>query len=127
VWLPSVAGMAGMAGMAGSSGAMALRLPAFGLLLALILLGYTVWDADRLTAPAAGHVPPPHPVPIAPAVPGAPAVAGTPAAGVPAADPATPPGASHAPALAQLLAPRMASVCRIVLGITMAYMLIAML
>jgi hypothetical protein len=46
-----MAGMAGMSGMAGSSGTamQMLRYPTLALAFALILIGYTIWDLDRLS------------------------------------------------------------------------------
>ena len=43
-----------MAGMGASSGGAA-RFPALGLALALFMIGYVVWTADRITPPTAGR------------------------------------------------------------------------
>jgi len=122
----------GTGGMSGSAGPM-VRFPVLALVLALLLLGYAVLDADRLTAPAAGGrfiAAPASPRDGigAAAGPASPAAASEQSAGP--ADPGTPgpedPGPA-APADRPALAPRLAACCRIVIGIAMGYMLIIVL
>jgi len=156
----------GMGGMGGSSGGMGtLRLPTLALVFALLLVGYAVWDLDRLGGPAVdGHS---HPArarvtlgrgtlggaqalaaagsptaatfPAATADPPAAATSGT-VTGRPvtAGAPATaaqpyPAGATRvtgtgsAAARALVLAPGLAAVCQIAMGVTMAFMLIILI
>jgi hypothetical protein len=106
---------AGMAGMAGG----AARFPTLALLLALALLGYVVWTADRLTslAPVAALVAVGTPVPdLVPA--GGGAASGATVAGGAASPPVRP---------SRPLSPRLAACCEIAMGVTMGYMLITML
>ncbi|HEY7146382.1 MAG TPA: DUF5134 domain-containing protein [Streptosporangiaceae bacterium] len=135
-------GMGGMAG-AGMSGMGTLSLPFLALLFALVLVGYTIWDLDQLSGPGtSGHysltvarVAPPGPVLAgvgATAGPGA-------AAAVAVAEPATAVSATAAeeapvvpPASAPadgtgVLAPWVATGCRIAMGVTMAFMLLIMI
>jgi Domain of unknown function (DUF5134) len=103
-------GMAGMSTSAGPAG-----FPALAVVLALFMLGYIVWTTDRLTALARAQAP----------VAGRsadrdrpPSAAATPAAAGPrAGDPAGRP----------VLAPKLAACGKLVMGITMGYMLIIML
>jgi Domain of unknown function (DUF5134) len=117
-------GGAGMTGMA--AGAMAAHFPTLAGLLVLGLIGYVVWNADRLTSlariavpltAAAAGVPVPDLVPA-----GAPA-GGTTLAAEADAVPARPPQ----PGQARPLSPRLAVCCEIAMGVTMGYMLILML
>jgi hypothetical protein len=114
--LPSLAGR-GMAAMSAVGSSYSF----LALVMALFMVGYVVRVADRLTirAPAlavaqAGHVPMRGPAP-----PAAPAPADTPAPG----------GRVSASTLSgcPYLAPRCAALCKIAMGLTMAYMLVLML
>jgi hypothetical protein len=138
----------GMSGMAGASSTMmqTLSAPLVALVFALLLAGYAVMDLDRLASPA------PHgpllaasasPVPAAAAVAGAGAgggniavaAAGLATTGARVTTPPEPPGdqgparSGHAQSAARsvLLSPRTAASCRIVMGVTMAFMLAIML
>ncbi len=128
----------GMAGMGTSSGAAA-RFPALGLTLALFMIGYVVWTADRLTPLTAARPA----IPVAASAESAAREPATAFAALTAADthatastPATAdtgpaPGAMAAPGyragLGPFLAPRCLACCRIAMGVTMGYMLIIML
>jgi hypothetical protein len=155
VTAPVASGGSGMSGM-GGSGPQTLSLPILAFLFALILIGYSIWDLDQLSGPgASGHyslaaarmVPASASGAAIPALAGAesPAAAfsglASPATTVSAAstvatvtppaeadrvascDPdSVPGGAGHL-----LLAPWVATSCRIAMGITMALMLIIMI
>ena len=133
------AGGAGGPGGGMATSAAAARFPALGLALALFMIGYVVWTADRIT-------------PLAAATPAIPATASTesaahePAAAATAttatggqatvstqatADAGPAPGATAAPGHRAgprpFLAPRCLACCRIAMGVTMGYMLIVML
>jgi hypothetical protein len=133
-----------MSGMGGGSGAM-VRLPTLALVLVLVLLGYAVWDLDRLgylgsrgryrlaEAGAAISGPARSGAAMAAAAGGLPggsqpaSAAGWPGTEGPA-DPVPAAGPGEIGRPGQLpLAPRLASGCRIAVAITMAYMLIIML
>jgi Domain of unknown function (DUF5134) len=133
--LTARAAAAGMAGLAPS------RFSVLALLMALFMVGYVVRVADRVplrtpalaAAPAlADHVPL-----RTPALAAAPAPAAAPAIPAPMATPAPPdipaPASAPAPAgrvatTARLyLAPRCAALCKIAMGLTMAYVLVLML
>ncbi len=142
---PAASGGSGMAGMGGGSGMQTLSLPLLAFLFALALIGYSVWDLDRLSGPGAS----PHyslavPRPVLQAVlVGAPAGAGPSAAPAVALEPdggvaavAQPGVADQAAACAvpasltgasPVLAPWVATSCRIAMGVTMAFMLIIMI
>jgi hypothetical protein len=122
---PGIRPAMAMPGMGGSPGAAA-SFPALALLLALFMLGYIFWTADRLTSlsratgargAGPGHQPP----------------AARPAATASPADPrhqTGPPGADgtgHARTGRPALAPRLAACSKIAMSIAMSYMLIAML
>jgi len=119
-----------MPGMSGS--AAAASFPALAAVLALFMLGYVLWATDQLaslarasTALPAGGTAWDHPgIPV---TPGALAAAGT-------AGAARPPAASGVggsrhghPARGAVLAPRLATCYKIMMGITMGYMLVTML
>jgi len=114
--------MAGMGSSAGPAG-----FPAPAAVLALFMLGYIVWTTDRLTALARATVVRPgirrDRLPVAAAPQTAPAYGVDGAAGMPvgagsgAGDPASRP----------VLAPKLAACGKLVMGITMSYMLILML
>jgi hypothetical protein len=115
---------AGMAGLAPS------RFSVLALLMALFMVGYVVRVADRLPlrTPAlavASAIPAPMATPSPPDIP-------TPAsATAPAIAPATASGPAPAGRVATTarphLAPRCAALCKIAMGLTMAYMLVLML
>ena len=117
-----------MPGMSASPGA-AGSFPVLAVVLALFMLGYIVWTADRLismstakTAVTTRNTAPDHArVPV---------TSGAPAAASPQ-DPADAPGAAPAcqehPAGRPMLAPRLAACHKIAMGIAMGYMLILML
>ena len=143
---PAGHGSGGMGGMGGGgmSGMGTLSLPFLAFLFALVLVGYSIWDLDQLSGPGAGghyslaaaRVAPPGPVLAgvgATARPGA-------AAAVPVAEPASSAlaaeAAGEAPAVPPasapadgtgVLAPWVATSCRIAMGVTMAFMLIIMI
>jgi len=149
---PAAHGSGGMSGMgAGMSGMGTLQLPTLALLFALALVGYSIWDLDQLSGPgASGHyslaaarVAPPGPVlagvgaTAAAAGPGAAGVSPAASATVateplaePVARPAeialVPPASGPAKGTG-LLAPWVATGCRIAMGITMAFMLVIMI
>ncbi|HUK71666.1 MAG TPA: DUF5134 domain-containing protein [Streptosporangiaceae bacterium] len=128
----------GMAGMGTSSGSVA-RFPALGLALALFMIGYVVWTADRITPLTAARPAIPAAVSAASATQepaarfapltatGAQATASTRAAADtgPAPSPAPAPGRRAGPG--PFLAPRCLACCRIAMGVTMGYLLITML
>jgi len=135
---PTAHGSGGMGGMGGGTGT--LSLPFLAFLFALALVGYSVWDLDQLSGPgASGHyslavvrVAPTGPVlagvgatagpggtaPVAVAEPVSPAVAGE--------APVVPPASAPADGTG-VLAPWVATSCRIAMGITMAFMLVIMI
>ena len=136
------AGGSGMSGM-GGSGMATLRLPFLAFVFALVLIGYSIWDLDQLSGPgASGH----YSLAAARiASPGA-VLAGTPAgaessagAGLAPAEGGvatiTPPAEPDQAAASTpqesdsrlVLAPWVATSCRIAMGVTMALMLIIMI
>ena len=149
---PAAHGSGGMAGMAGGmSGMGTLQLPLLAFVFALVLIGYSIWDLDQLSGPgASGHyslatarTAPAGPVLVgvgtlaagagAPAGPGAatlsPAASATMAAepvaelaGVAGVPPASGPAGGTG-----VLAPWVATGCRIAMGVTMAFMLLIMI
>ena len=141
----SSGGMSGMAG--GISGMGTLQLPLLAFLFALLLVGYSIWDLDQLSGPGvSGHyslatarVATPGPVlagvgaPAGSAMAAGSNAAGTGVAAVAAA--AGPPQSlavevppASAPADGTgILAPWVATGCRIAMGITMAFMLLIMI
>ncbi len=154
---PAAHGSGGMSGMAGGmSGMGTLQLPTLALLFALALIGYSIWDLDQLSGPGtSGHyslaparVTPPGPVLAGVGATAAAAGATTrpeatalvsPAtsaivAAEPVAEPVTgpaeiaqvPPASGPADGIG-LLAPWVATACRIAMGITMAFMLVIMI
>jgi hypothetical protein len=153
---PVAHGSGGMGGMAGGgmSGMGTLSLPFLAFLFALVLVGYSIWDLDQLSGPGAGghyslaaaRVAPPGPVLAGVgAAAGIRSVAGNgPAAGLDTATAAAPgsvpaPAAAEAPVTAEVppastpadgtgvLAPWVATACRIAMGVTMAFMLLIMI
>ena len=131
-------GRGGMAGM-GAAARSAARFPALGLALALFMIGYVVWTADRITPltaagpgiaaavsagsatqePAAGFA--------ALTATGAQATASTQATAAKAPAPAATAASGHRAGSGPFLAPRCLACCRIAMGITMGYLLIVML
>jgi hypothetical protein len=126
----SASGVAGMGGSAMPT----LSLPFLALLFALVLIGYSVWDLDQLSGPGAGPhyslaIPRPVPAAVLVGVPAGsdggvttivrPGVAGQAASRT--AIPASLTGASP------VLAPWVATGCRIAMGVTMAFMLMIMI
>jgi hypothetical protein len=131
---PAASGGSGTGGMAGMSGAGTLRYPTLALAFALILVGYSVWDLDQLSGrrysmPAAART-----------AAGVPAMAGAAAASLPASEG----GASGSkasgvglfdgglsgdkqPTRGFLLSDATTVGCRIVMGVTMAFMLFIMI
>jgi hypothetical protein len=106
----------GVAGM-GGSGMQRLGLPVLAFVFALLLIGYCVWDLDRLSGPGVtGHY-----SVAAPRVwPGRPALAGAPVAASAATSLA---GVAASPVLAGWVT----TSCRIAMGVTMAFMLVIMI
>jgi Domain of unknown function (DUF5134) len=138
---PATHGSGGMAGMAGGmSGMGTLQLPFLAFVFALLLIGYSIWDLDQLSGPgASGHyslaaarTAPTGPVLVgAMAGPGAAAVSAS-ASGSPGSALATEAqlvGASAPVSRADqgVLAPWVATSCRIAMGVTMAFMLLIMI
>ena len=155
VTAPAAGGGSEMSGM-GGSGPQTLSLPILAFLFALILIGYSIWDLDQLSGPgASGHysLAAARMVPASASGAAIPALAGadSPAAafsGPTSAASPTPAGSAVAtvtpPAEADratsrdpdpvpgdaghpLLAPWVATSCRIAMGVTMALMLIIMI
>ncbi len=137
--------------MTGAAGMGTFAVPTLGLVFALALAGYAVWDLDQLPSPAprrsrarislsltpspAGAGALTRPGHAVAAIPGAPAPAadGYGAAGhgaartQPGSAALAPAGASLAEARSLILAPGVAVACRIAMGVTMAFMLIIMI
>jgi Domain of unknown function (DUF5134) len=118
--LTARAAAAGMVGLAPS------RFSVLALLMALFMVGYVVRVADRLPlrTPALALAAAPAPA-LAPAIP---APMATPAPlDIPAPASAPAPAGRVTPTARPYLAPRCAALCKIAMGLTMAYMLILML
>jgi hypothetical protein len=131
---PTKAGSSGAGMSMGGSGS-ATTFPTLALVLALALLGYVIWTADRFTslAPVAalramtvavGAVAPPAlgPSSASPALGEAASAAGT-----QIAHPGTYPDETPAAPSKPPMSPRLAACCEIAMGLTMGYMLITML
>ena len=150
---PAAHGSGGMGGMGGGVGGMGtLGLPFLALLLALVLVGYCSWDLDQVSGPGtSGHyslavarVALPGPVLAGVGAPAARAsgataglvsvaasgAGGGPVAAAPVAEPAgiasVPPASGPADDTG-VLAPWVATGCRIAMGVTMAFMLVIMI
>jgi Domain of unknown function (DUF5134) len=138
---PATHGSGGMGGMAGGmSGMGTLQLPLLAFVFALLLIGYSIWDLDQLSGPgASGHysLAAARLAPTGPVLVGATAGSGAAAVSAPAsgslgsalATEDQPVGAS-APASRGdrgVLAPWVATSCRIAMGVTMAFMLLIMI
>jgi hypothetical protein len=142
---PAAHGSGGMSGMAGGmSGMGTLSLPFLAFLFALVLVGYSIWDLDQLAGPgtsghyslAAARMAPTGPVlagvgaragpgvttSVAVAEPVSPAVVAETAEEAPVVPPASAPADGTG-----VLAPWVATSCRIAMGITMAFMLVIMI
>jgi hypothetical protein len=139
---PTAHGSGGMSGMGGGmSGMGTLELPFLAFLFALALVGYSIWDLDQLSGPGtSGH----YSLAVARA-PSAPVLAGVGASAGPGATavltepaslpmvtetietaPEVPPASAPADGTG-VLAPWVATGCRIAMGITMAFMLVIMI
>ena len=143
---PTGHGSGGMGGMGGGgmSGMGTLSLPFLAFLFALVLVGYSIWDLDQLSGPgASGHysLAAARVTPTGPVLAGVGAAAGPGAtASVAVAEPVSlavvaetaeearvvPPASAPADGTG-VLAPWVATSCRIAMGITMAFMLIIMI
>jgi len=116
---PGAGGRPGLSGMARSATPV-LRYPALAFVLALILIGYSIWDLDQLSARRSS-----------PARTGG-AVAGRVLVLRPALTGISPAGSAGGPATAggsvavSLLSPGVTLGCRIAMGVTMAFMLLAL-
>jgi len=109
-----VLAVARAAGGSGMGGMGSLGLPALAFVFALLLIGYGIWDLDQLSGPGtAGHYS------LATARAGGSAVA--------AASRVPPAGLGGQGGGAGVLAPWVATGCRIVVGVTMAFMLLIMI
>jgi Domain of unknown function (DUF5134) len=152
---PAAHGSGGMGGMAGGmTGMGTLQLPLLAFLFALALIGYSIWDLDQLSGPgASGHysLAAARTAPTGPVLVGATAGLGATAVSASAsgsvgsamtadarateaqpADASTaaqPADASTAASRADrgVLAPLVATSCRIAMGVTMAFMLLIMI
>jgi opacity protein-like surface antigen len=144
-------GMSGMGGAAGTMGT--LGLPFLAFIFALLLIGYSIWDLDQLSGPgASGH----YSLAVARLAPSGAVLAGVgvqTGAGPGAAVVTTQPRSQAAPVIAAgsavtsqalaagaagargpasgtgrvVLAPWVATSCRIAMGVTMAFMLLIMI
>jgi Domain of unknown function (DUF5134) len=143
---PATHGSGGMGGMSGGmSGMGTLQLPFLAFVFALLLIGYSIWDLDQLSGPgASGHysLAAARTVPTGLVLVGATAGTGAAAVSAPASGPAgsalateamateAQPADASAPtsrADRNVLAPWVATSCRIAMGITMAFMLLIMI
>ena len=133
---PAAHGSGGMSGMG------TLQLPLLAFISALLLIGYSVWDLDQLSGPGASghyslavaHTTPTGPVLVgATAGPGAAAMSahgGAVGSAVAAESAMARPAEASAPASRAdtgVLAPWVATSCRIAMGVTMAFMLLIMI
>jgi Domain of unknown function (DUF5134) len=138
---PAAHGSGGMGGMAaGMTGMGTLQLPLLAFLFALALIGYSIWDLDQLSGPgASGHysLAAARTTAAGPVLVGAAAGPGAAALSAPTSGPAGSAVATEAqPAEAStpasgagsgVLAPWVATSCRIAMGVTMAFMLLIMI
>jgi hypothetical protein len=138
----ALAAPAGRPGMSGMGGMGTLELPSLAFVFALALIGYSIWDLDQLSGPGtSGH----YSLAVARLAPAATALAGvragaatepgaafapagssgpTRTAGPTAADQAPPAGPGTRGDGTGVLAPWVATGCRIAMGVTMALMLL---
>ena len=99
------------------------RFPLLALVLAVFMVGYVMWQADRLPALARSGTGRP-----VPAVPVTALALSTTAVAQPASRPAaTASGGLPASPGPRILSPRLAACCQIAMGVTMGYMLVLML
>ncbi len=132
----------GSGGMSGMGGMGTLALPFLAFLFALTLIGYSIWDLDQLSGPGtSGH----YSLTVARVAPTGPVLTGVGASGGPGtaaartaqASPSVvtetiefaaevPPASAPADGTG-VLAPWVATGCRIAMGITMAFMLVIMI
>jgi len=125
----------GMSGMGGSADRPSLAVPTLAFLFALVLAGYTVWDLDQISsrsrrlAPASFAVQAAVPAAVPAAVLAGGAGDSAAWAGIDqAADgPGDPIAAAPGAVRGALLSPDMSVACRIVMGVTMAFMLLIMI
>jgi hypothetical protein len=134
----------GMSGMGGSSGMPgSLKVPTLGLVFALALAGYTVWDLDQISSRTRGSQATAGICLPAAALAGVPAAAGASAGVFPGPAGTGPDQGSQAAGSSQaepdqgdavpvalrgaLVSPGMTVACRIVMGATMAFMLLIMI
>jgi hypothetical protein len=140
---PVTHGSGGMSG--GMSGMGTLQLPLLAFVFALLLIGYSIWDLDQLSGPgASGHysLAAARTVPTGPVLVGARAGLGAAVVSAPASGPGSSamvteatateaqPADASAPASRadrSVLAPWVATSCRIAMGVTMAFMLLIMI
>ena len=140
---PAAHGSDGMSGMGGLSGMGTLELPFLAFLFALALVGYSIWDLDQLSGPGtSGH----YSLTVTRMAPAGPVLAGVGASAGPGAATVLTEPASQAEAVTEtietapqvpsasapadgvgVLAPWVATGCRIAMGITMAFMLVIMI
>jgi len=134
-------GGSGMSGMGAGATMGTLEYPALAFVFALILVGYSIWDLDQLSArryrlPSVGALAVPVGVPaMAAAESAAAAFPGPLSADDPDRMEASPAAEAVAPAApgsrpastAVLLSPGIAIGCRVVMGVTMAFMLVIMI
>jgi hypothetical protein len=146
----AMSGGSGMGGMGGGSAMQTLRYPTLAFVFALVLIGYTVWDLDQLSAlrhglsaavtGATGPVLAGVTAGTGGAVPGTATVAGMATGGATATDWSSgSAGASHAAACGEVAGGDRSGVpgilgssgivvgCRIAMGVTMALMLLIMI
>jgi len=121
----------GMSGMGGSADRPSLAVPTLAFLFALVLAGYTVWDLDQISsrsrrlAPASFAVQ--AAVPAAVLAGGAGDSAAWAGIDQAADGPGDPIAAAPGAVRGALLSPDMSVACRIVMGVTMAFMLLIMI
>jgi len=139
---PAMHAPGGMGMSGGMSGMGTLRLPFLAFAFALILIGYSIWDLDQISGPgASGHysLAATRTAPMVPVLVGATAGPGAApvsalasgSAGSAAVAGAQPVDAAPASAYVRanrgVLAPSVATSCRVAMGVTMAFMLLIMI
>jgi Domain of unknown function (DUF5134) len=135
---PSAHGSGGMAAMAGGMGT--LQLPFLAFVFAFLLIGYSIWDVDQLSGPGASVHYSLATARMAPAAAVLVGAAGGPGAAALSASADSSGGSAAAPdarpvkastpsdhADRGVLAPWVATTCRIAMGATMAFMLLIMI
>jgi Domain of unknown function (DUF5134) len=108
----------------GGGPAAAGRFPLLALVLAVFMVGYVMWQADRLPALARASTPRTAPAETLALVPVAAAGGQATQAYEPAPDP---PSRQRPPLAHQILSPHLTACCQIAMAVTMGYMLILML